>query len=97
MLSMGWLPHYSIVHCRRRTRLRTLGRIRDRQVPQPFVEAGRSSQEVTGRISVAFQQLFHGDRARRQCISRRGKLERPAGLYYDINSRDVRSEGMSYA
>jgi len=62
-----------------------------------LVEAGRSPQEVTGRINAAFQQLFHGD-PRSQAVYFRGGANSngPLAYIYDLNSRDVRSEGMSY-
>ncbi|NQU84502.1 MAG: glycoside hydrolase [Mariniphaga sp.] len=61
-----------------------------------FVENGHSQEEVNAKIEGAFQQLFHGDSA--QVIyfedgeNENGKLAYLA----DINSNDVRSEGMSY-
>ena len=65
--------------------------------PNLFVEAGRSPQEVTGRISVAFQQLFHGDpRTQAVYFPAGANSNGPLAYIYDINSRDVRSEGMSY-
>ncbi|MBN1822045.1 MAG: hypothetical protein JXR31_16465 [Prolixibacteraceae bacterium] len=61
-----------------------------------FVENGHSQQEVDAKVEATFQQLFHGDSA--QVIyfedgeNENGKLAYLA----DINSNDVRSEGMSY-
>jgi oligosaccharide reducing-end xylanase len=62
-----------------------------------FVEAGRSPQEVSGRINAAFQQLFHGDpRSQAVYFSAGANSNGPLAYVRDINSRDVRSEGMSY-
>jgi len=61
-----------------------------------FVENGHSQEEVDTKAESAFQQLFHGDSA--QVIyfedgeNENGKLAYLA----DINSNDIRSEGMSY-
>jgi oligosaccharide reducing-end xylanase len=62
-----------------------------------FVETGHSQQEIRDRLQAAFLQLFHGD-------PRREAVYFPAGtnangrlaFIHDVNSRDVRSEGMSY-
>ncbi len=62
-----------------------------------FVEAGRSPQEVTGRIRTGFQQLFHGDPVTQAVYFPAGANSNgPLAYIHDINSRDVRSEGMSY-
>lgn len=62
-----------------------------------FVENGHSQQEVTARINAVFQQLFHGDAATQTVFYPAGtNLNGPLGYIYDVNSRDVRSEGMSY-
>ena len=62
-----------------------------------FVEAGRSPQEVTGRIDAAFQQLFHGDPHSQAVYFPAGtNSSGPLAYIHDVNSGDVRSEGMSY-
>ncbi len=62
-----------------------------------FVEAGHSRQEVTDKISAAFQQLFHGDPATQAVYFPAGTNARGALAYLsDIGHNDVRSEGMSY-
>ena len=62
-----------------------------------FVEAGRSPQEVTERLNAAFQQLFHGDPYSQTVYFLAGANSNgPLAFIHDINSRDVRSEGMSY-
>jgi len=62
-----------------------------------FVEAGHSQQEVTNQIYAAFQKLFHGDpQSEAVYFSNGNNADGPMAFIYDINSRDVRSEGMSY-
>jgi oligosaccharide reducing-end xylanase len=62
-----------------------------------FVENGHSDEEVTAKIDDAFKQLFHGDPNTQAVYFPAGKNENgPLAYIYDINSRDVRSEGMSY-
>src|SRR6516164_5690116 len=62
-----------------------------------FVEAGRSPQEVTDRIGTAFRQLFHGDAKSEAIYFQAGtNAAGPLAYIYDVHSRDVRSEGMSY-
>jgi oligosaccharide reducing-end xylanase len=62
-----------------------------------FVEAGHSRQEVSEKISTAFQQLFHGDPATQAVYFPAGKNANGALAYLsDIGNNDVRSEGMSY-
>ena len=62
-----------------------------------FVEAGHSQQEVTNLIHTAFRQLFHGDpQSEAVYFSGGSNTNGPLAFIYDINSRDVRSEGMSY-
>jgi oligosaccharide reducing-end xylanase len=62
-----------------------------------FVEAGSSPQEVTNKIQSAFQQLFHGNPQSEAVYFPDGtNATGPMAFIYDINSADVRSEGMSY-
>jgi oligosaccharide reducing-end xylanase len=62
-----------------------------------FVEAGHRPQEVTNRIRTVFQQLFHGDPQSEAVYFPAGtNANGPLAFIYDVNSRDVRSEGMSY-
>ena len=62
-----------------------------------FVENGHSDKEVTAKIDDAFKQLFHGDPNTQAVYFPAEKNENgPMAYIYDINSRDVRSEGMSY-
>ncbi len=61
-----------------------------------FLENGHTQEEIDAKVEGAFRQLFHGDST--QVIYREagendhGKL----GMLIDINSGDIRSEGMSY-
>jgi oligosaccharide reducing-end xylanase len=62
-----------------------------------FAEAGHSRVEVAGKLNGAFQQLFHGDSQSQAVYYAAGKNGNgPLAYIYDVNSRDVRSEGMSY-
>ena len=62
-----------------------------------FIEAGHSPQEVTQRINTAFEQLFHGDPGSQAVYFPAGANSNgPLAYIHDINSGDVRSEGMSY-
>ncbi len=62
-----------------------------------FVEAGYSLREVTWKINNAFEQLFYGDKNSQTVYYQAGENENGELAYIkDINSNDVRSEGMSY-
>jgi oligosaccharide reducing-end xylanase len=62
-----------------------------------FVETGHSPQEVTAKINAAFTQLFHGDPNNQAVYFPAGKnTNGPLSYIFDINNKDVRSEGMSY-
>ncbi len=62
-----------------------------------FLEASHSQEEVTKRIQGAFWQLFHGDpRSEAVYFPQGTNADGPLAFIYDVNSRDVRSEGMSY-
>ena len=62
-----------------------------------FVEAGHSQKEVTEKINVVFQQLFHGDPCMQAVYFPAGKnANGPLAYIWDIGNNDVRSEGMSY-
>jgi len=65
--------------------------------PDLFAEAGYPRVEVDAKIKAAFQQLFHGDRAQQTVYYEDGSNEHgPLAYIHDVNSGDVRSEGMSY-
>ncbi len=62
-----------------------------------FAEAGHSPAEVKAKIDAAFAQLFHGDPANQAVyFAAGGKSNGPLAYILDVNSGDVRSEGMSY-
>ena len=62
-----------------------------------FAEAGHSSVEISNKISVAFQQLFHGNSVTQAVYYPAGtNANGPLAYIYDTGDRDVRSEGMSY-
>ena len=62
-----------------------------------FLEAGHSPKEISRKIDAAFQQLFHGDPDTQTVYYPVGRnANGPLAYLTDINSKDVRSEGMSY-
>jgi oligosaccharide reducing-end xylanase len=62
-----------------------------------FLEAGHTQKEISLKIDAAFQQLFHGDADTQTVYYTVGRNANGALAYLtDINSKDVRSEGMSY-
>src|ERR1035437_456744 len=62
-----------------------------------FLEAGHSQKEISRKIDAAFQQLFHGDPESQTVYYSVGRnANGPLAYLTDINSKDVRSEGMSY-
>ncbi len=62
-----------------------------------FVEAGYTPQEVSNRVYATFLQLFHGDPQSQAVYFPAGTNTNGSLAYiYDINNRDVRSEGVSY-
>ena len=62
-----------------------------------FLEAGHSQKEIAQKLDAAFQQLFHGDGGTQTVYYDAGRNDKgPLAYLTDINSRDVRSEGMSY-
>jgi oligosaccharide reducing-end xylanase len=62
-----------------------------------FAEAGYSPEEITEKIDVAFQQLFHGDPNKQSVYYSAGSNANGSLAYiWDAASNDVRSEGMSY-
>ena len=63
-----------------------------------FLEAGHSQQEISQKVDAAFRQLFHGDPDTQTVYYAAGEnANGPLGYVSDINNKDVRSEGMSYA
>jgi len=62
-----------------------------------FVETGHSPREISNRLQIAFRQLFHGDpRLQAVYFPAGANANGPLAFIHDINSHDVRSEGMSY-
>ncbi|WP_075186431.1 glycosyl hydrolase family 8 [Teredinibacter haidensis] len=62
-----------------------------------FVAAGYSAADVKNRIDSAFQLLFFGDPDTQAIYYPSGGNDNgPLAYIYDVNSKDVRSEGMSY-
>lgn len=61
-----------------------------------FLENGHSKAEVDAKVEKTFHQLFHGDSAQVIYFEVAKNDTGPLAYVADINSRDVRSEGMSY-
>lgn len=62
-----------------------------------FAEAGYSQTAIDRKIQRAFDQLFFGDPAEQAIYYEAGRnAHGPLGYILDVNSNDVRSEGMSY-
>jgi oligosaccharide reducing-end xylanase len=74
-----------------------LGAFATGQYRNLFIEAGHSPAKVKAKINAAFQQLFHGNPRTESVYFPTGtNAAGPLAYIYDVNSRDVRSEGMSY-
>jgi len=73
------------------------GEIQSGQYRNLFAEAGHSQAEIKAKINDAYQKLFHGDPATQSVYFSTGKNQNgPLAYIADVNSGDVRSEGMSY-
>jgi oligosaccharide reducing-end xylanase len=67
------------------------------EYPNLFAEAGYRQGEIDTKVRTAFEQLFHGDPESEALYFPAGTNEYgPLAYIYDVNSADVRSEGMSY-
>lgn len=65
--------------------------------PNLFAEAGYAPAEIRARVGSAFAQLFHGDPDEEAIYYEDGANDDgPLAYVLDVNSEDVRSEGMSY-
>ena len=65
--------------------------------PDLFAQAGYARADVEAKIESAFAQLFHGDAKEQAVYYETGANEHgPLAYIHDVNSDDVRSEGMSY-
>lgn len=65
--------------------------------PDLFAEAGYADIEIQAKIEGAFEQLFHGDPSTEAVYHEVGSNGHgPLAYIHDVNSDDVRSEGMSY-
>ncbi|WP_236074801.1 glycosyl hydrolase family 8 [Teredinibacter purpureus] len=62
-----------------------------------FIEAGYTQDDVQARLQATFDQLFYGDPQNERVYYTAGNNSDGALAYIlDVNSEDVRSEGMSY-
>ncbi len=76
---------------------RALGSVASGVYPNLFAEAGFPRAEIDARVEAAFQQLFHGDSQTQAVYYPDGSNEHgPLAYIHDVNSDDVRSEGLSY-
>lgn len=67
------------------------------QYPNLFGEAGYSQADIDVKIQASFAQLFHGDPEDQAIYYDAGSnADGPLAYILDVNSDDVRSEGMSY-
>jgi oligosaccharide reducing-end xylanase len=65
--------------------------------PDLFAEAGHARADTEAKVEAAFQQLFHGDAGDQALYYPSGSnAYGPLAYIHDVNSADVRSEGMSY-
>ena len=65
--------------------------------PNLFAEAGYAPAAIRARVESAFAQLFHGDPDEEALYYEDGANDDgPLAYILDVNSQDVRSEGMSY-
>ena len=62
-----------------------------------FAENGHSQDSINLKLEKAFQQLFHGDSAKRLYFVSGKNQNGLLANFRDVYSNDVRSEGMSYA
>lgn len=74
-----------------------LGSVESGNYPNLFAEAGYEQAQIDAKIQAAFEHFFHGDPQDQAVYFPDGSNERgPLAYIYDVNSEDVRSEGMSY-
>ncbi|KAF1688022.1 glycoside hydrolase [Pseudoxanthomonas broegbernensis] len=73
------------------------GAVATGRYPDLFTETGYDSDAVQAKVQAAFTQLFHGDPREQAVYYETGRNARgPLAYIHDVNSGDVRSEGMSY-
>ncbi|WP_024869929.1 glycosyl hydrolase family 8 [Pseudoxanthomonas suwonensis] len=73
------------------------GAVASGRYPDLFAEAGYPRAETEAKIQAAFEQLFHGGAKEQAVYYETGSNEHgPLAYIHDVNSDDVRSEGMSY-
>ncbi len=101
-LSFGTALALGLIGCADRTGIRVKpgagsGAFGSGRYRNLFVEGGHAPAEVAAKINAAFRQLFHGDPATETvCFPAGANADGPMAFIYDVNSGDVRSEGMSY-
>jgi len=74
-----------------------VGAVASDRYPDLFAEAGYARADIESRLDAAFAQLFHGDADEQAIYYEDGaNAHGPMAYIHDVNSDDVRSEGMSY-
>jgi oligosaccharide reducing-end xylanase len=61
-----------------------------------FLENGHSKSEINEKLNKAFNQLFHGDSAQKFFFESGTNANGKLAYLKDVQSKDIRSEGMSY-
>jgi len=75
----------------------TLATTKIPEYPNLFELVGQDKDSVKARLEKDYQQFFHGDSENQRVFYSAGKNSHgPLAYILDVNSRDVRSEGMSY-
>lgn len=74
-----------------------VGSVASGQYPNLFAEAGFRQADIDAKVQSAFDQLFRGDPKTQTVYYLAGTNEHgPLAYIHDVNSGDVRSEGLSY-
>lgn len=74
-----------------------IGAVESGKYPNLFGMIGVSDEELKERLEADYQQFFYGDDEKERVFYPDGENENGAkGYILDVNSKDVRSEGMSY-
>lgn len=87
----------SLMGCTTSPSTQVRGAVATNNYPNLFAQAGYEAAEIRAKLDAAFQQLFYGDPQQQAVYYPDGQNEHGALAYiHDVNSNDVRSEGMSY-
>lgn len=72
------------------------GHANNNSYPNLFSLIGVNKEQARARIEQDYQQFFHGTDEQRVFFSAQDNDDGPSAYILDVNSQDVRSEGMSY-